>query len=135
MAGGMKKGAGEDPFADDPEPDSSPDVNRTEPTETDSEPATSTSETGSSNSSQTPMKLPYKYRRSGVRDGRERVPLFIQDSTKEAERNTMSTLEERFGENVAKTDLREASLQAGMENIEAVASQLEEWGYGLEFDE
>jgi hypothetical protein len=138
----MKEGAGEDPFAeDDPEPEpetQDPAGGReredearetaavTEPTETVTD---DTPDRGQS------MQIPYKYRRDGVQDNRSRVPLFLQDDTKTAERDAIRQLEEEFGEDVSLTDLREAMVKTGLDNLDQVADHLETWGYGMTFED
>jgi len=81
------------------------------------------------------MQIPYKFRRDGVKDGRNRVPLFLHEETKRDERDALRQIEGRFGENVSLTDLREALVKAGLENLDAVEVTLEEWGYGMTFEE
>jgi len=134
---GMKEGAGDDPFAEDTDEaaEDSSTTERTEapePTPTTSVENTAESQTGNSHQG---MTIPYKFRRSGVKDGRERVPLFLQESTKESEREAKRELEKRFEDDVSKTDLREALMAVGMENIDDVEAHLKEWGYGMDFDE
>lgn len=161
---GMKEGAGEDPFADDDPTSTRSDDAESAATgetadesaessrpatgatgrasETD-EPADGTSETadvtsggragGSRRSRQ--VQIPYKFRRDGVQDGRDRVPLFLQGETKRAEREALRELEERFDADVSLTDLREALVMAGLDHLDEVEAHLEEWGYGMTFDE
>ncbi|WP_253738981.1 hypothetical protein [Halohasta salina] len=139
---GMKEGAGEDPFAEDTEPpasdpDPSPEPEVSE--ETDETPVatnvdTTPESTESGQSTQTRMQIPYKYRRDSVQDGRDRVPLFLQPETKTAEREALRELEERFGDNVSLTDLREALVKVGLEHLDETEERLEEWGYGMTFD-
>jgi len=130
---GMKEGAGEDPFADDAEQENQSAKTR------DEIPRSSTAESVSNRSPQSrprdTMQIPYKYRRDGVHDGRDRVPLFLQEPTKRAERDALRELEDRFNENVSLTDLREALMQVGLNHLGDVESQLEEWGYGMTFNE
>jgi len=139
---GMKEGAGEDPFAEDtespaPDPDPSPDPEASEETD-DTAVATNTETTleptESSESTQTRMQIPYKYRRDSVQDGRDRVPLFLQPETKTAEREALRELEERFDANVSLTDLREALVKVGLEHLDETEESLEEWGYGMTFE-
>jgi hypothetical protein len=78
---------------------------------------------------------PEPVRRDGVQDGRDRVPLFVQAETKRAERDALRDLERRFDENVSLTDLREALVTVGLDNLAEVERQLEEWGYGMTFEE
>jgi hypothetical protein len=132
---GMKEGAGEDPFASDT---SSSGSETDEPeaqaeTETSATPAMESGEQQSGQ--QRSLQIPYKYRRDGVQDGRERVPLFLKPDTKSAERDALRELEDRFDENVSLTDLREGLMKAGLEHLDEVGEQLEEWGYGMTFDE
>lgn len=129
---GMKEGAGEDPFAEENE---SVEPETTNQPESDQTPA-STTETGSQQQSQTQqsMQIPYKFRRDGVQDGRDRVPLFLQGDTKSAEREALRELEERFDDNVSLTDLREALVMTGLQHLDEVEEQLEEWGYGMTFE-
>lgn len=130
---GMKEGAGEDPFAED---DESEDAEATDQPDTDEIPA-STTETTSRQPSrpQQSMRIPYKFRRDGVQDGRDRVPLFLQADTKSAERDALRELEDRFDDDVSLTDLREALVKTGLEHLDEVEGQLEEWGYGMTFEE
>ena len=121
---GMKQGAGENPFADDSEESTGEDTQRDEsgtPEDDGSDPRGS-------------MQIPYKFRRDGVQDGRNRVPLFLQPETKTAEREMLRDLEDHFDDDVSLTDLREALVMVGLEHREEVAAQLEEWGYGMTFE-
>lgn len=78
----MKKGAGEDPFADDDETidTESADQADTNGTQTPSDTATETTDTQRPDQQQ--IQIPYKFRRDGVQDGRDRVPLFLQRDSK-----------------------------------------------------
>ena len=133
---GMKEGAGENPFADDVE----------ESDETTSEPKRSaerdrqsssddeSNETESRQRDQRQVQIPYKFRRDGVQDGRNRVPLFLQKETKDGEREAQRELEDRFDDDVSLTDLREALVMVGLDHLDEVEGQLREWGYGMTFD-
>jgi hypothetical protein len=130
---GMKEGAGEDPFADETTADDS---------KADDDKSQAAAETTSEQSStetterqQQSMTIPYKFRRDGVQDGRDRVPLFLHPETKRAERDAVRELEERFDADVSLTDLREALVRAGLAHLDDVEDELEEWGYGMTFDE
>ena len=136
---GMKEGAGEDPFAETSTPtdnsDSDVEATETKPERTpedDSPPEASGAENPDTGQEFT---IPYKFRRDGVQDGRDRVPLFVMEETKRAEREALRDLEERFGDDVSLTDLREAVVRAGLEDLDGVADTLEQWGYGMTFDE
>lgn len=137
---GMKEGAGEDPFADD-SPPASTDTESTEPpsptesTDSQRNPTETPDETTrSTQSTRSQMRIPYKYRRDSVQDGRDRVPLFLQPETKTSEREALRELEERFDDNVSLTDLREALVKVGLNHLNEAESCLEEWGYGMTFD-
>ena len=131
---GMKEGAGEDPFRDDEEFTGS---------ESMEEPNTGGSETTDSSVTETTdtqlsgqqMQIPYKFRRDGVQDGRDRVPLFLHSDTKSAERDALRELEDRFDDDVSLTDLREALAKVGLQHLNEVEHCLEEWGYGITFDD
>jgi hypothetical protein len=129
---GMKEGAGEDPFAEEEDANSSDAERAGEDTHS----GEATDSQRADDSEREPqIRIPYKFRRDGVQDGRDRVPLFLQADTKSAEREAVRTLEERFGDDVALTDLREAVVKAGLDNLNEVESHLEEWGYGMTFEE
>lgn len=130
---GMKEGAGEDPFAandESKEPDEST-VN--DGSRTDSESVET--EASQASRQQRSMQIPYKFRRDGVQDGRERVPLFLQSETKSSERDAQRELEDRFDDDVSLTDLREALMKTGLDHLDEVEEHLEEWGYGMTFEE
>ena len=136
---GMKEGAGEDPFAEatestGPEPEQEPTTDNAQVTTKSSTESTQTSERQPSQQ-QKAMQIPYKFRRDGVQDGRDRVPLFLQGDTKSAERDSLRELEERFDDDVSLTDLREALVLVGLKHLDEVEMHLEEWGYGITFDE
>ncbi|EMA56251.1 hypothetical protein [Halococcus thailandensis] len=127
---GMKEGAGEDPFADNGSESSNPtEQEKTGDTNAESK-ATDVRQTG-----QQQIQIPYKFRRDGVQDGRSRVPLFLQEDTKRAERDALRELEERFDNNVSLTDLREALVKVGLQHLDEAKDNLEQWGYGMTFDE
>lgn len=137
---GMKEGAGEDPFAEDTEetaeqeadpdpPSPTEDQGRTDPEETGRARTTTRSQQRQTQS----MQIPYKYRRDGVQDGRDRVPLFLKPDTKRSERTAQREMEDRFDESVSLTDLREALVKAGLDNLDQVEGHLGEWGYGMTF--
>jgi hypothetical protein len=136
--GGMKQGAGEDPFADDPDNGSNDVSDASELDETSSstvDTGPSSSDAASSSTTQPTMDIPLKFRRNAVKEGRNRVTLYLQENTIESERDARNKLQERFGEDVAKADLREAMVLTALDDLDTVASQLEEWGYGMDFDE
>ena len=131
---GMKKGAGEDPFADDDGLANTDSSEQTTTSDTQTSP-TNREETVTRRQSDRQMRIPYKFRRDGVQDGRDRVPLFLQGDSKRAERDALREIEQRFDSNVSLTDLREALVIVGLEHLDEVEVELEEWGYGMTFDE
>lgn len=132
---GMKEGAGEDPFAEGDD-QSDPDMNEATPTRSTKRSSDSTSETPESKrSGQSQVQIPYMFRRDSVQDGRERVPLFLHTETKRLEREAQRELEDRFDSDVSLTDLREALVKVGLQHLDDVERQMEEWGYGMTFDE
>jgi hypothetical protein len=122
---GMKEGAGEDPFAED--------SGAADTGETASDSVSSSGESDDGGGSRS-IRIPYKFRRDGVQDGRDRVPLFLQQETKDGERDALRGFEDRFGDDVSLTDLREALVMVGLDHLDEVEEQMEEWGYGMEFD-
>jgi hypothetical protein len=100
----------------------------------------STSATGSESTAggessagqQTMSSIPYKLRRDKVNEGREQVPYFLREEVIEAEDEFQDTLEELVGEDVYKSDYREASMVVAQRNPELVAEVLREWGYDLD---
>ena len=131
---GMKKGAGEDPFGDDEEFTGSESTERPNTDGSETTPSSMTETTDTQPSGQQ-MQIPYKFRRDGVQDGRDRVPLFLHSDTKSAERDALRELEDRFDDDVSLTDLREALTKVGLQHLDEVERCLEEWGYGITFDD
>jgi hypothetical protein len=132
---GMKEGAGEDPFADDDESMDTESVKQSGTDDIQTAPDTVPETTDRQQTGQQQIRIPYKFRRDGVQDGRNRVPLFLQADTKSAERDALRELEERFDNDVSLTDLREALVEVGLQHLDEVEIHLEEWGYGMTFDE
>lgn len=136
---GMKEGAGENPFAEDTtstETESEDQPDSTDAT-TSTDEQTATSETTDSKqpARQQSIQIPYKFRRDSVQDGRDRVPLFLQQDTKSTERDALRELEDRFDDDVSLTDLREALVKVGLQHLDEAEIHLEEWGYGMTFDD
>ncbi|ELY40918.1 hypothetical protein C497_02517 [Halalkalicoccus jeotgali B3] len=136
----MKQGAGENPFAEDSDTDeeqspAADDKLDDEIQSMDADIESSGTTRSESGDSSQPMQIPYKFRRDGVQDGRDRVPLFLHSDTKSAERDALRKLEEQFDSNVSLTDLREALVIAGLNHLDEVETQLEDWGYGMTFDD
>ncbi|WP_435186426.1 hypothetical protein [Halobellus sp. EA9] len=79
----------------------------------------------------TMQSIPYKQRREKVNEGREQVPFFLRADVIEKESELQDTLEDSLGENVYKSDYREAAMVVAQRNPELVAEVLREWGYDL----
>jgi hypothetical protein len=122
---GMKKGAGEDPFANDSDSD-----NNTPDNEATTEPET----TEMTETTTQPSQIPMIFRRDSVQDGRDRYPLFLQTETKREERDALRELEDRFETDISLTDMREALILVGLSELNDVESQLRDWGYGITFE-
>lgn len=75
--------------------------------------------------------IPYKLRRNKVNEGREQVPYFLREEIIEDEDELQGTLEDLLGEDVYKSDYREAAMVVAQRNPELVAEILREWGYDL----
>ncbi|GAA0237883.1 hypothetical protein ACFFQF_28065 [Haladaptatus pallidirubidus] len=133
---GMKEGAGEDPFAEDTASTGTTDRpdNIETASSTDSHAETAETVDSQRTARQQSIQIPYKFRRGGVQDGRDRVPLFLQKDTKSAERDALRELEERFDDDVSLTDLREALMKVGLQHLDEAEIHLEEWGYGMTFE-
>ena len=132
---GMKEGAGEDPFADDESADAESENEAEEQATPSVETTEATTNNSESQSEQRAARIPYKFRRDSVHDGRNRVPLFLKPETKRMERDAQRELEERFDDEVSLTDLRESLMKVGLQHLDEVEANLETWGYGLTFDE
>ena len=76
--------------------------------------------------------IPYKLRRNKVNEGREQGPYFLREEIIEDEDELQETLKDLLGEDVYKSDYREAAMVVAQRNPELVAEVLREWGYDLE---
>jgi len=88
----------------------------------------------STNSSGRPSmdSIPYKLRRSRVNEGREQVPFFLREEVLDGEEELQESLEAMLGEDVYKSDYREAAMIVAQRNPELVAEVLRDWGYDLD---
>ena len=93
----------------------------------------STDESAQSESTRPTMQsIPYKLRRDRVNEGREQVPFFLRENVIDAEDELQNSLETMLGEDVYKSDYREAAMIVAQRNPELVAEVLREWGYDLD---
>lgn len=115
-----------EPTSDDTEQQTAP--TNSEPTDTSDAPS------GADQPEQRPAmsSIPYKLRREKVNEGREQVPYFLRDEIIDAEDELQETLEELLGEDVYKSDYREAAMVVAQRQPELVAEVLREWGYDLD---
>ncbi|WP_415380473.1 hypothetical protein [Halosimplex sp. TS25] len=129
MTNGMKDGAGEDPFAEDPEPVEQ----TTEPDETDDEPATEFDNSGKSESIQETEELPYVLTRKTVKEDRnnEHVAL-LWDEYSELEDDIHERVADEMGissKDLSVFDLREAVWELADEHSDELADILLGSGY------
>lgn len=112
-----------------------------ESTETEEAPETSdtsvtdedaTTSTQTDSQRPTMQSIPYKLRRDRVNEGREQVPFFLREDVIGAEDELQDALETMLGEDVYKSDYREAAMIVAQRNPELVAEILREWGYDLD---
>ncbi len=76
--------------------------------------------------------LPYVVRREKVNAGREQVPFFLREHVIDGESQLQNDLETILGEDVYKSDYREAAMVVAQQNPELIAEVLREWGYDLD---
>lgn len=117
---------------DTPESRGAPDTteSRGDPGTTNSDDETATGDTGPAERP-SPESIPYVLRRGTVNEGRDQVPFFLRESVVDGERELRDELESRLGEDVYKSDYREAAMVVAQEHPELVAEVLRRWGYDL----
>lgn len=96
------------------------------------EPSSTTTSTQTGSQRPTMQSIPYKLRRDRVNEGREQVPFFLREDVINAEDDLQDALEAMVGEDVYKSDYREAAMIVAQRNPELVAEILREWGYDLD---
>ncbi|WP_241692959.1 hypothetical protein [Haloarcula limicola] len=84
---------------------------------------------GGGTTAESAPSIPYKFRRSSVKEGRTQRPIFVRPHVEERESDFLRELEDDLGEDVYKTDALEAALVVAMNNPDLVADELREWGY------
>lgn len=114
------------------EAETSTEASSSEPTDATAVETESTSEPEATAERPSMASIPYKLRREKVNEGREQVPYFLREEIIEAEDELQDTLEELLGEDVYKSDYREAAMVVAQRNPELVAEVLREWGYDLD---
>jgi hypothetical protein len=96
------------------------------------EESSTTTSTQAESQRPTMQSIPYKLRRDRVNEGREQVPFFLREDVIDAEDELQNSLETMLGEDVYKSDYREAAMIVAQRNPELVAEILREWGYDLD---
>lgn len=143
----MKKGTGDDPFAETPEENPAHDAEednetgRMEDNVADEQAkvttvSTETQQSGDHDPSATPARstddLPYLLRRQlkneSVKADRNQVPFFLRAEVQHEERDFRHNVEDSLDQEVNKTDLREAAYVFAQRHPESVADILREWG-------
>lgn len=114
------------------EAESATEASRSESTDTTAVETESMSEPEPTSQRPSMASIPYKLRREKVNEGREQVPFFLREEVIEGEGGLQDTLEELLGEDVYKSDYREAAMVVAQRNPELVAEVLREWGYDLD---
>lgn len=147
----MKKGTGDDPFAEEETDDS--DVERDVDEEAEEESTTgeqsgvmaaatasgsgansvsAESQSPPTSATQSREDLPYLARRQlknkSVKSNRDQIPFFLRDEVQHGERDLRRAVEELLQQEVNKTDLREAAYVYAQRNPEGVVNVLREWG-------
>jgi hypothetical protein len=96
------------------------------------EESSTTTSTQTESQRPTMQSLPYKLRRDRVNEGREQVPFFLREDVIDAEDELQNSLETMLGEDVYKSDYREAAMVVAQRNPQLIAEVLREWGYDLD---
>ncbi len=140
----MKQGSTDDPFAEDTTSETGTDTDDDTGESTTKDPemqpsqdataggtaeASSVADTDDDNGSEA-SRLPYIYARDSVKDGRQQRPIFLRDEIEDGIPELVGELEDRFGENVYRTDVMEAAVEVAQEHPDLLEAKLEEWGYG-----
>lgn len=141
MTNGMKSGAGSDPFADDSNDDevspADPPEKAEKSVETDDDSSNESNTDSSPDIDGTSLNrddIPYIMGRNGVKDNRRMVQYFLRPETEDIETEARRAIEEELGTDVYLTDLREALVQVGADNLDEVADELRRWGYRFRED-
>jgi len=90
------------------------------------------SEEASNASAQSAKSIPYTYRRDSVNGDRNQIPFFVREDVLDAEQDFLRTLEDQLGEEVYKSDAREAAIVLAHQRPELICDILREWGYDLD---
>jgi hypothetical protein len=125
---GFKEGTGSDPFADEKE-EADDDAGETH---VDDGPNAAGDREETGGVAEKPL-LPYIHRRDGVKDGRSQRPVFVRDGTETGVADVHDILEDRLDTDVYQTDVWEAVIEVGLENIDDVEAVLRSKRYGYDW--
>lgn len=98
---------------------------------TEDESDTESEDSGDSEPTISEDEIPWILRRSSVNDERVQKSVFLRQKVLDAEEEFIETLEDELGEEVYKSDAREAALVAALEHPVMVCDVLRSWGYDL----
>jgi hypothetical protein len=140
----MKQGSTDDPFAEDTTSetgtDTDDDTGESRIKDPETQPSQDTTAGGTAEESNAAgtdddsgseaSRLPYIYARDSVKDGRQQRPIFLRDGIEDGIPELVGELEDRFDENVYRTDVMEAAVEVAQEHPDLLEAKLEEWGYG-----
>lgn len=130
----MKRGTGDDPFADtDDEPGEGVSFDRAAARVSEDGSDRPTADGPTSGASIASMDdLPYLPRRQlkgkSVKADRDQVLFFLRDGVQHRERDFRKSVEDALGTEINKTDLREAAYVFAQRHPDGVADVLREWG-------
>jgi hypothetical protein len=139
---GLKSGSSGDPFGDDEEESGEEQESEAPRQPAEAQPPAETPASGGHNEkqqettdpttaeeSESKPSIPYIYRRSKVNEGRDQVPFFLREHVRDGEDDLIDAVEGLVGEDIPKSDVREAAMLVAQEHPTLVADKLREWGY------
>lgn len=121
---GLKSGSSGDPYEEGEEEQETESAEQAVQREQSTDDATTSTMSSTS--------LPYVYRRDKVNEGRDQVPFFLRDHVRDGERDLRDAVEAALGEDVPKSDIREAAMLVAQQHPELVADELRTWGYDFD---
>jgi hypothetical protein len=77
-------------------------------------------------------RIPYKFRRESVNEGRDQVPFFLREHVRDGEDELREAVETNLGEDVPISDVREAAMLVAQAHPDLVVDELREWGFDYE---
>ena len=139
----MKQGSTDDPFAEDsteveatgePTADTG-DADRDDAADSEQASEATAGERGS-DGDETPVSrtIPYIYKRDAVKERRSQRPVYLREYNEERIPSLVDAVEAELGDDVPKTDVLEAAMEAAIENPRLVAEILRSERYGYDWD-